>query len=115
MNVLTILILSRTGGGGQAHCVSHVCRNGGGSTGMDQAPDAVHKPQSVLRYSSTKEKEGAQQELVLSWRWTRPPFGPFGLLYWISVEQCCCTPACLWVHANMYVRVCVQLLLFVCA
>lgn len=42
---------------------------------MDQAPDAVHQPQSVLRYSGTKEKEGAQQELVLSWRWMRTPFG----------------------------------------
>lgn len=60
--------IQSTGGRRQAHGLPHVGRNGGGSTGMDQAPDTVHQPQSVLRYSGTKEEEGAQQELVLDRR-----------------------------------------------
>jgi len=31
-----------SGCGRQTHSLSHVRRNGGGSTGMDQAPDAVY-------------------------------------------------------------------------
>lgn len=69
------------GGRGQAYCVPHVRRHGGGSTGVDQAPDAVHQPQPVLRYPSTKKEKGAQQELVLKRRSAQ-------LLSWISVKLC---------------------------
>lgn len=73
---------------------------------MDQAPDAVHKPQSVLRYSGTKEKEGAQQELVLSWRWTRPPLWALWPLV-LDLSGTMLLHACVFVGARQYVCACV--------
>lgn len=80
---------------------------------MDQAPDAVHKPQSVLRHSGTKEKEGAQQELVLSWRWTRhTPYPSHGWSLWplvLDLSGTMLLHVCVFVvGARPYVCVCVR-------